>query len=158
MPVQEGHRDLLPAYEMTCLDPIDLRDAEVAVAVANTPIFLARRLLEDDATRRAHKLHGAERIFGALKSICARKPKDLKEATEVYFYLISLSFDEDRTWLRKAEALAAPHIKWFQEIAEYLSLTMTPTILGTVQAPQRIIVDPRPTDNTGGNISKIIRV
>ena len=73
-----------------------------SVAVANTPIFLARRLLENAAVRQAHQLHGAEKIFAALQKISARKPSDLNEAAEAYFYLVALSLDDNKLWLRRA--------------------------------------------------------
>jgi hypothetical protein len=94
---------------MTALTPIDLGEAEVTVAVANTPIFLARRLRENPAVRRALSTHGAERIFVALQAVSLNKPATLAGVTEVYFYLIALSLDDDGTWLRRALALPAPH-------------------------------------------------
>jgi hypothetical protein len=70
---------------------IDLHEAEVSVAVANTPIFLARRLRENSAVRRAHDLYGPDKLFVALQSLAARKPDNLSQAAEVYFYLVALS-------------------------------------------------------------------
>jgi hypothetical protein len=52
---------LAAGVKLTAFDPIDLGEAAISVAVANTPIFLARRLQENLAVRRAHELHGPEK-------------------------------------------------------------------------------------------------
>jgi hypothetical protein len=143
---------------MTALDPIDLHDAELAVAVANTPIFLARRLQENPAVQRAHVLHGADKIFGALEAVSARKPRDLSEATEVYFYIVALSFDDQKSWLRRARTLPAPHIKWFSDIADYLIDTSNSTVVTTVQAPTRIIVGQQSAHDAAANTRTVIRL
>jgi hypothetical protein len=149
---------------MTVLEPVDLRDAELAVAIANTPLFLARRLYENPAVKRALDVHGAEKIFNALRSIIERKPQTLNQATEAYFYLAALSFSEDLSWLRKASKFNAHYIKWFKGISEYLISTARPTVTlslqsHSLQAPPKPIVDPpqfrNPTANT--STSLIIR-
>jgi hypothetical protein len=117
---------------MTALTPITLNEAQAAVAVANTPLFLVRRLRENPALRRAHVMHGAEKIFAALQTVLPNKPSDLTAATEAYFYLVALSLDDDKSWLRRALALSAPHIKWFSDIAEYLVETAKPTVAKTL--------------------------
>jgi hypothetical protein len=117
---------------MTALTPITLDEAQAAVAIANTPIFLARRLRENPALRRAHTMHGAEKIFAALHTVSPIKPADLAAATEVYFYLVALSLDDDKSWLRRASTLPAPHIKWFSEVAEYLADTAKATVAKTL--------------------------
>jgi hypothetical protein len=146
---------------MTTLDPIDLREAEKSVAVANTPIFLARRLRENPALQRALKLHGAEKIFGALGIISVRKPSDLKQATEVYFYLVALSLDNDASWLHRARALPSPYIKWFGEIADYLISTTKPTFIasvGRIETPKNLIINPEQPRNPTANTSLLIRL
>jgi hypothetical protein len=146
---------------MTVLDPIDLREAEKFVAVANTPIFLARRLRESFALQQALKLHGAEKIFGALKNISTRKPADLKQAAEVYFYLVALSLDSDASWLYRARALPSHHIKWFESIADYLISIAKPTILASVgqaELPKRLIIDPEQARNPTANTSRLIQL
>src|SRR4051812_21469407 len=68
----------------------DLSDAEFALAVANTPLFLLRKLREDEASRNiAIALPEAE-IFRRMKQRLARKPKDLRERVEPYVYLVAL--------------------------------------------------------------------
>jgi hypothetical protein len=60
------------------------------------------------------------------------KPANLTEVTEVYFYLVALLLDDDKTWLRRALALPAPHFRWFGEIAEYLVDTAKATVAKTL--------------------------
>lgn len=149
---------------MTALDPIDLRDAMMSVAVANTPIFLARRLHENPALQRAHLLHGSTKIFTALESISKREPEDLNQATEVYFYLVALSLDTDLSRLRRAQSLIVPHIKWFKEIADYLTSTAKATAITSLQAPSIIgltpppNIDPTAPRNSTANTSTLIRL
>jgi hypothetical protein len=148
---------------MTAL-AIDLREAGLSVAVANTPIFLARRLLENAAVRQAHQLHGAEKIFAALQKISARKPSDLNEAAEAYFYLVALSLDDNKLWLRRAGALSAPHVKWFADVADYLLGTARATVISSVHAPttltvpSKIIIDGERPRNATANTSHVIRL
>jgi hypothetical protein len=150
---------------MTVLDQVDLRDAQTSVAIANTPIFLARRLHENPATLRAHANHGPMNIFGALESIANRKPEGLRHVTEVYFYLVALSFDNDLSWVRKAAALSAPHVKWFSEVAEYLVVTAKSTVTMSLHAssqavvPQsQLVIEPPPPRNSTANTSNLIRL
>jgi hypothetical protein len=101
---------------MTKLAPIDLREAAIAVAVANTPIFLARRLRENPALKRAYDLHGSAKIFAALRELTQEELADIEQATEAYFYLVALSLDNDTSWLRKAKAFLPQDLKWFETI------------------------------------------
>jgi hypothetical protein len=160
--VQEGDGEVLQADEMTTLEPIDLREAETAVVVANTPIFLARRLRENPALQRALELHGPEKIFGALEKISGCKPTDLKQATEAYFYLVTLSLQNNALWLHRARALPCPHVKWFKDIADYLisiaKATTTASVGNPIQTPQHLIVDPKLPRNPTANTSTLIRL
>jgi hypothetical protein len=159
--IQECSGEVLQANEMTTLDPIDLREAEKSVAVANTPIFLARRLRENPALKRALDMHGAGKVFGALEIISARKPNDLKQASEVYFYLVALSLDSDASWLHRARALPSPHIKWFEEIADYLISTTKPTFVASVgrtETPKSLIINPDRPRSPTANTSLLIRL
>src|SRR5258707_2002050 len=122
---------------MTKLDPIDLREAAIAVAVANTPICLARRLRENPALKRAYDRHGSEKIFSALRELTQMELADIEQATEAYFYLVALSLDNDTSWLRKAKAFAPHDMKWFETIIEYLLVSSKSTVIKSVQAPPR---------------------
>lgn len=119
---------------MTILDPLNMSDAETSVAVANTPIFLARRLRENPALQRAHALFGADKLLRALETIADREPRSITDATEVYFYLVSLSFDNDLKYLRRASELPVKHVKWFSEVAQYLLKSVRPISVTSVQA------------------------
>ena len=131
---------------MTALAHIMLDDAERFVAVANTPIFLARRLREDPAAKRAHEFHGAQAIYSALEGIVARQPATLADAAEVYLYLVALSFDNDLSWLRRTCSLPSPHIKWYQAVGDYLLAVATSTLTMSAQlstpAPGSLVRDP----------------
>ena len=140
---------------MTVLEPLDMRDAEKTVALANTPIFLARRLRENPAVRRALTLHGAQNIFQALEEICGRTPETLADATEVYFYLVALSYDVDLSFLRRANTLIAPNIKWYKDVAIYLVSKIAPVISLSVTVPARptlMTAVPRSASNTSTKI------
>jgi hypothetical protein len=105
---------------MTVLNPVTLDEAEMAVAVANTPFFIARRLREDPATRRAYELHGPDKLLQALETVAPRDSRSLAEVTEIYFYLVALSFEPNLKYLQKATNLAARNVKWFTSVAESL--------------------------------------
>jgi len=148
---------------MTALEPITLHEAEMAVAVANTPIFLARRLLENAAVSRALTLHGPERIYAALQSVAAQPPANLSAVTEVYFYLVALSLAPDKSWLRRSAGMEVPHVKWFVDIAEYLSDTAKVTVRkmldltneGLPNAPTKITPGYIGTANTQPRLIKL---
>ena len=142
----------------TTLLPVSLREAEMSLAVANTPMFLVLRLREDPAVRRALELHGAKRIFSALETATRRKATDLSEATEPYFYLVALSLDPDLSWLQRASSLPASDIKWFKEISEYLNTTSRATVRVSLDANPAVVVDPPQQRSATANISTSLRV
>jgi hypothetical protein len=141
---------------MTVLPHIMLDAAEGFVAVANTPIFLARRLREDSAVKTAHQIHGANAIFAALESISKKKPATLADVAEAYLYLVALSFDNELSWLRRARAISNPYIKWYGSVADYLLTLVTPTITTNMQLsanpPRSLVVNPSQTRGSSSNV------
>lgn len=120
---------------MTILSPIDLRDAATIVAVANTPIFLAKRMRELPAAQRARELFTPEQLFGALEQLVLRKPTSHDQVVEPFFYLSVLALHNQGVLLRKASELSAPNLRWFAEVAAYYYAAARPTSLVSVGVP-----------------------
>jgi hypothetical protein len=123
---------------MTAIPSIDLRDAVTTVAVANTPVFLARRLRENSSLKLAYTTHGSAKIFAALEGISKKNLTDIEDVTEVYFYIVALSLDSDLSWLNRLKGFTFPYVKWTREIIEYLLSIVKSTTIKEMTAPSMI--------------------
>ncbi len=122
-------------------DPTRIRTplAEKAFAVANTPLFLLRKLRSDPAVLEISQTVPPGTIFAALKDSLRRSPKTLSDAVQPYVYLVALSLTRDLQGLKEAAQLEAPYADWFAYIAKVLVDTYQPTVLETIQVPNTVI-------------------
>ncbi len=122
------------------IEQVDLSHAASTYAVANTPLFLVRKLREDPAVSEIAKLFSGDQILAALQLTVQDKPTDLFDYVRPYVYLVALSMKETDTYLRKAMEL--PNTRkwdWFNYVALALLQTYTPTTSMAVRASSPVI-------------------
>jgi hypothetical protein len=111
---------------MTVLSPLSTSDAELVLAVANTHVFLARRLKENVEAQRLARTYTPQQILGALRDVVSRTPTSVSEVAEPFIYLAALCHVDDLRYLREVATIDAPHLKWFKESAQLLVEMTTP--------------------------------
>ena len=120
-------------------DQIDLSEAERVFAVANTPLFLLRKLRADRGVQDIHANFTGPQILKALKSAIRKKPTTLDAATRPYAYLVALSMNTEVSYLKQAAELSVPHFDWFEYIANVLVKTRRPTSMQTITVAPEIV-------------------
>jgi hypothetical protein len=129
-------------------EPIDTQTAERALAVANTPLFLLRKLRADPTVAELRQNYSAAEILSALKRSLKKTPKTLSEAVTPYLYLVALSGLPDVRFLREAETFAAPNTEWYSYLARLLVETYRPTSFKTIKVQNAHIASPLRTQNS----------
>jgi hypothetical protein len=125
---------------MTLVDRIDLQSAKAAFAVANTPLFLMRKLRSDPAIALLARNRRGEEFLDALRDIAQREPTDLDELVLPYVYLVALSLKDDLSLLKEATQITQPYADWYQYIGNYLVQSTHPTMRKTVLFPHQIVI------------------
>jgi len=99
---------------MTKIADIDLTLAERDFTVANTPLFLLRRLQRDSAVRRISESMTTEEILSYIRDYVTKEPATVREAVLPYACLVALSIKPDIFGLKNA-TLIVPHAwhRWF---------------------------------------------
>jgi hypothetical protein len=121
------------------IDRFDLSQVERDFAVANTPLFLLRKLrINSEVDRLSRSLDG-RRLIHELGRALMRKPRILRNAVRPYVYLVALSKQQDKSLLRRAAALEAPHHPWFKCIADVLLAPTVATESGAFEFPASLI-------------------
>jgi hypothetical protein len=123
---------------MSEIPDIDTFLAEKTYAVANTPLFLLRKLREDPAVLQIARAAPIDAIFDALKSSLEEEPRNLRETVLPYFCLIALAIAGNRNKLEEATRLRSTHAEWYSYIANVLLETHQSTVSRTLEAPRTI--------------------
>jgi hypothetical protein len=123
---------------MTSPSQLNTSSAEMTFVVANTPLFLLRKLRSDPVVVEMSTSIPAAQIFKALQKSIRRKPKTIKDSVRPYVYLVALSLLRDQSYLRQAATLSAPHAEWFTYLAKILTKTNTPTSNVLIQVPNTV--------------------
>lgn len=125
---------------MSIASNIDFKSAADAYAVANTPLFLLRKLREDSAVAELASRFSGECILTALAESLKEKPKTLEEYVQPYAYLTALSMVPDRSFLDRAVSLdGSGSWEWFRYLHRVLAESDLPTSFAVVRvkSPQR---------------------
>ncbi len=105
----------------------DLTQAAQAYAVANTPLFLIRKLNEDASVNQMSSLPGNE-LFHALELAIGQRPESLIDYVRPYAYLVALSKQPQVSYLRDVTKISKINDwDWLSYIAEVLLQTYAPT-------------------------------
>jgi hypothetical protein len=106
----------------------DLGQAVQAFALANTPLYLLRKLREDPALQEIGRQFSGEQILVALEEALKQEPKSLLDFAKPYAYLVALSFKADGKPLSEAAKLPNTNKwEWFAYIQAVLTQTLVPT-------------------------------
>lgn len=139
---------------MSSLDKYPLNQAQQAFAVANTPLFLVRKLRTDPEVHDiARALEGPE-LLDLLRASLASTPPSLRETVIPYVLLVSLSFKDDASFLKAALSIPRGYENdWFDYVLQALLQTYRPTAFSTVSpiAGTRIVVSSATKTNAAAN-------
>lgn len=120
----------------------DLTQAGQSYAVANTPLFLMRKLQFDPEVRAIGDTRSAQEILEALTQAINAVPTSPAEAVRPYAFLVALSQQSEIEPLHQAGSLAAPLYDWFGYIAGILIETFSPVQSEIIQLPGQLAAPP----------------
>jgi len=104
----------------------NLREASQMYAVANTPLFLARRLQEDPVVQEIANSFRGDQILEEFRNAIAHPPESLLDYTRPYVYLVALSKLPDSEYLRAANIGGTEKWRWVPYLKEVLLQTYIP--------------------------------
>lgn len=125
---------------MTDLQKMNLKSAETSFALANTPLFLIRKLQADPVVLEIRQRFSEEEIYAALEYSLKQEPMNLSDAVRPYVYLVSLAGKSDMSFLRRAVELGSDHADWYHYIANVLLQTYKSTSISTYPIPNSAIM------------------
>jgi hypothetical protein len=129
---------ILQDIEMNLPISINLDEAKRAFVVANTPLYLARRLQQDSNVRKLSDLSGDE-LLKLYTEAVTRSPVALDELVIPYVCLAALSLQGDLRPLKMTTGIRpAPGYKWLDYIQQVLIQSYNPTSNKTFAAPRAI--------------------
>lgn len=96
---------------MKKFDEANLANAAQMYAVANTPLFLIRKLREDSAVLEIAASFTGSAIADELKAILEREPRTTEDFVRPYVYLSALAQKPEDSFLRQALSLPG-HERW----------------------------------------------
>jgi hypothetical protein len=107
-------------------EEIDLSETANIYMIANTPLFLIRRL-QADSSVAALSLHcGTNDLYSGIESALSASPENPVEAVRPFAYLIALRNHNDPDMFFKASELRAPYLSWYPTVARMLAVTFIP--------------------------------
>ena len=137
------------------LEQVDLRLAESSFAVANTPMFLIRKLRADPAVQELGSSHRSEEILRAIEAAVGTKPRTLLDAVRPYVYLVALSFDRDVSYLVRASQIRAPYFDWYEYIAQVLREAHKTTSFQSL-ATRSVLVQPQVSARSTASVTRLM--
>lgn len=120
---------------MTTPSEIDLNQACEAFAIANTPLFLVRKLQADPAVHAARDRFSGQQLFDILLEALRDEPKSIIDSVRPYALLVALSLQGDIEHLRAASQVSAKGWDWFEYIAAFLVETFSPITTEIIRVP-----------------------
>ena len=127
---------------MTIADDFDLSQAQANYAVANTPLFLLRKLQEDETIKAiSQKLSGLQ-ILRELEQAVGHRPENLLQAVLPYVCLAALWMKPDASFLQSTTRITPSYNDdWFRYARHALIQTYRPTSQHVISLP--MIVTPK---------------
>jgi len=124
---------------MSALSQISFSEAEHTFAVANTPLYLIRKLRQDPTVYEVSKRFSGEEILGELKHVLMVEPSSLADYVRPFVYLVALWHMPDDKYLKMSPQIAnASERDWYKYVKRVLIETYSPTIDLRVQLPSRV--------------------
>ena len=123
----------------------DLANAGRVFAVANTPLFLVRKLRSDPVVQELSRRFSGQALLQELRVSVMENPSDLAGAVRPYVYLTALSLMPSPEALSQTSSIRAPYCDWFDYVRDYL--------LETYSSVQRMeIVIPNQVQSSSASI------
>ncbi|SRR5258708_10503088 len=125
-----------------------LSQAARVYGVANTPLFLVRKLQADQEVRAMSDALSGEQILNALREAVKGVPATPVEDVRPYAFLVALWFKPEVEHLREAAKLSAPSWRWFDYIAAVLLQTFSPVFNQVVRVPPAVSMNSPSVEST----------
>lgn len=123
---------------MKTLDEAHLARAASDYAVANTPLFLIRKLREDPVVHEISNSFRDEEILAAFRQAVEVEPQTAEDYVRPYVFLVALALKPRDICLRAAAQV--PHMEkwdWLEYVQRVLVASYVPTISETLRVQQR---------------------
>jgi hypothetical protein len=120
------------------LNDVNLTPASRAYAIANTPLFVVRKLQEDPSVQTLGRECPGEDILASLQAATLARPENPVEAVKPYALLVALWFKPELGYLQEAARIRAQFHPWFGYIAEALISTFSPIQSRVIAVPGQL--------------------
>ena len=138
------------------LNELDLVRASRVYSVANTPLFLVRKLQEDPAVRATSERYAGEEIVATLREVIKAEPNTPEDAVLPYMLLVALAFKHTIEHLQRASELETEIFNWYSYIAQALLLSFSPIKQSTIEVQGSLSSPSLSTHSDATNSSNII--
>jgi hypothetical protein len=118
------------------LSEFDLDEASRILGIANTPLFLVRKLQNDGSVRAIGDAIPGPEIVSELQAMITIEPTDPIEAVRPYVYLVSLWFKSEVDSLQEAARFTSSIYGWYSYIAKALLESFSPIQRQTMSIAQ----------------------
>jgi len=119
-------------------DELNLIQASKVYAVANTPLFVVRKLQEDPSVQTLGRESSGEDILRFLEVVTRARPENPVEAVTPYALLVALWFKPEARYLHDAARIPAPFHPWYSYIADALISTFSPIKHQAITVPGQL--------------------
>jgi hypothetical protein len=120
------------------LGEFDVSQACESRLVANTPLFLIRKLRTDPVVQDIALRFASSEIVNALKVSLQADPRTFEDGVWPYVLVTALFLKGDVLPLQEAAELTSPNLKWYKCIAAALLADSKPLNFVTIDVPQKI--------------------
>jgi hypothetical protein len=126
---------------------ISTEGAELAYVVANTPLYLIKRLQADPGVRLVSQSMQANELAAEYRSAVTQSPTNIRELITPYICLVALSMKDDISPLREETAIAnpLPDYRWIERIRQLLIERYRPVSRSVINVPA---IGAHPVQNT----------
>jgi hypothetical protein len=126
---------------MNGIDRVDLKQACRYFAVANTPLFLVRKLRSDPTVFDVSRSFSSEEIVGHIRDIMSRDPETVFDHAAPYAFLVALSLKPDDRGLKLTMTVpVSEKWGWFGYIRDVLLETYIPVAQSSIWVPGQVVV------------------
>jgi len=120
----------------------DLTQASRIYSIANTPLFLVRKLQDDPSVRAISDACPGEQIVEMIRAIVAAEPANALEAVRPYAFLVALWFKPEIEHLQEAAKFKTPVYGWYEYIAGALRESFSPVQRQVIEVPGQLSAPP----------------
>jgi hypothetical protein len=118
---------------MMNIENLCISQAATYLTVANTPLFLSRKLRLEPRIAEFSSMTDDLTLFEKLKTLLAHTPQTLEEEAKPYVYVVALAMKNRSDLLLQAQQIISNDYRWFSHVLAYLVSSITPTSATVVQ-------------------------